>query len=79
MKEAWKPDSGVGKAPRTSPPAHALVAKELRSYFVSPVVYVVGAVFLMIFGVLTPSVVAQRRVPSHPADAICKAPQRNSI
>jgi len=34
-------------------PVHALVAKELRSYFVSPVVYVVGAVFLMIFGVLS--------------------------
>lgn len=34
-------------------PVHALIAKELRSYFVSPVVYVVGAVFLLIFGVLS--------------------------
>jgi ABC-2 type transport system permease protein len=34
-------------------PVNALVAKELRSYFVSPVVYVVGAVYLMIFGVLS--------------------------
>jgi ABC-2 type transport system permease protein len=31
----------------------AILAKELRSYFVSPVVYVVGAVFLLIFGVLS--------------------------
>ncbi|HEY7531706.1 MAG TPA: ABC transporter permease subunit [Nitrospiraceae bacterium] len=30
----------------------AIVAKELRSYFVSPVVYVVGAVFLLIVGFL---------------------------
>lgn len=34
-------------------PVNALIAKELRSYFVSPVVYVVGAVFLLIFGVLS--------------------------
>lgn len=34
-------------------PANALIAKELRSYFVSPVVYVVGAVFLLVFGVLS--------------------------
>ncbi|MER3424022.1 MAG: ABC transporter permease, partial [Nitrospiraceae bacterium] len=34
-------------------PVHALIAKELRSYFVSPVVYVVGAIFLLIFGVLS--------------------------
>src|ERR1051325_3109403 len=34
-------------------PVNALVAKELRSYFVSPVVYVIGAVFLLIFGVLS--------------------------
>jgi ABC-2 type transport system permease protein len=34
-------------------PVNALVAKELRSYFVSPVVYVVGAIFLLIFGVLS--------------------------
>jgi len=34
-------------------PVQAIVAKELRSYFVSPVVYVVGAIFLLIFGVLS--------------------------
>jgi ABC-2 type transport system permease protein len=34
-------------------PVHAIVAKELRSYFVSPVVYVVGAIVLLIFGVLS--------------------------
>ncbi len=34
-------------------PVHALIAKELRSYFVSPIVYVVGAVFLFIFGFLS--------------------------
>jgi ABC-2 type transport system permease protein len=34
-------------------PVHAIIAKELRSHFVSPVVYVVGAVFLLIFGVLS--------------------------
>jgi ABC-2 type transport system permease protein len=34
-------------------PVQAIVAKELRSYFVSPVVYVVGSVFLLIFGVLS--------------------------
>jgi ABC-2 type transport system permease protein len=33
-------------------PVNTLVAKELRSYFVSPVVYVVGAVFLLIVGLL---------------------------
>jgi len=33
-------------------PVQTLVAKELRSYFVSPVVYVVGAVFLLIVGLL---------------------------
>jgi ABC-2 type transport system permease protein len=33
-------------------PVHTLLAKELRSYFVSPVVYVVGAVFLLIVGLL---------------------------
>ncbi|BCA56700.1 ABC-type transport system, permease component [Nitrospira sp. KM1] len=33
-------------------PVGALVRKELRSYFVSPVVYVVGAVFLLIVGLL---------------------------
>jgi ABC-2 type transport system permease protein len=34
-------------------PVVAVMAKELRSYFVSPVVYVVAAVFLLIFGVLS--------------------------
>ena len=33
-------------------PVGALVAKELRSYFVSPIVYVVGSVFLLIVGLL---------------------------
>ncbi len=33
-------------------PVQALIGKELRSYFVSPVVYVVGAVFLLIVGLL---------------------------
>ena len=33
-------------------PVNTLLAKELRSYFVSPVVYVVGAVFLLIVGLL---------------------------
>lgn len=34
-------------------PVQALIAKELRGYFVSPIVYVVGAVFLLIFGFLS--------------------------
>ena len=34
-------------------PIHALIAKELQSYVVSPVVYVVAAVFLLIFGLLS--------------------------
>lgn len=34
-------------------PVHAVIAKELRSFFVSPIVYVVSAVFLLIFGVLS--------------------------
>lgn len=34
-------------------PVGAIVAKELRSYFVSPIVYVVSAVFLLIFGLLS--------------------------
>lgn len=34
-------------------PVQTIIAKELRSSFVSPVVYVVGAVFLLIFGVLS--------------------------
>jgi ABC-2 type transport system permease protein len=33
-------------------PVQAVIAKELRSYFVSPVVYVVGGVFLLTFGFL---------------------------
>jgi ABC-2 type transport system permease protein len=33
-------------------PLQAVIAKELRSYFVSPVVYVVGGVLLLIFGFL---------------------------
>ena len=32
------------------PPVQAIIAKELRSYFVSPIVYVVGGVFLLTFG-----------------------------
>lgn len=34
-------------------PVHAIVAKELRCYFVSPIVYIVGAVFLGIVGLLS--------------------------
>ncbi len=34
-------------------PVQALIAKELRSYFVSPVVYVVGSVFLLVVGLLS--------------------------
>jgi ABC-2 type transport system permease protein len=34
-------------------PVRAIVAKELRMAFVSPMVYVVGAVFLLCFGVLS--------------------------
>jgi len=34
-------------------PVRAIVAKELRTAFVSPIVYVAGAVFLLIFGVLS--------------------------
>jgi ABC-2 type transport system permease protein len=34
-------------------PVQAVIAKELRSYFVSPIVYVVGTVFLFIFGFLS--------------------------
>ncbi|MBA5870210.1 MAG: ABC transporter permease subunit [Nitrospira sp. CR2.1] len=32
------------------PPVQAIIRKELRSYFVSPIVYVVGGVFLLTFG-----------------------------
>ena len=34
-------------------PVHIIVAKELRCYFVSPIVYVIGAVFLLIVGLLS--------------------------
>jgi ABC-2 type transport system permease protein len=34
-------------------PVQAIVAKELRVSFVSPIVYVVGAIFLLIFGLLS--------------------------
>lgn len=34
-------------------PVHAIIAKELKSSFVSPIVYVVASVFLLIFGVLS--------------------------
>lgn len=34
-------------------PVQAVIAKELRGYFVSPIIYVVGAVFLLIFGFLS--------------------------
>jgi ABC-2 type transport system permease protein len=34
-------------------PVNTIIAKELRSYFVSPVVYVVGSVFLLIVGLLS--------------------------
>ena len=33
-------------------PIKAIIAKELRSAFVSPIIYVVAAVFLLIFGIL---------------------------
>ena len=34
-------------------PVQTIIAKELRSYFVSPIVYVIGAVFLGIVGLLS--------------------------
>lgn len=34
------------------PPVQAIIAKELRSYFVSPIVYVASGVFLLVFGFL---------------------------
>jgi ABC-2 type transport system permease protein len=34
-------------------PVQAVIAKELRGYFVSPIVYVVGSVFLLLFGFLS--------------------------
>ena len=50
------PDAVVVSArtgrPASMTPVQAIIAKELRSYFVSPVVYVVGAVFLLIVGLL---------------------------
>jgi ABC-2 type transport system permease protein len=38
-------------------PVQAVIAKELRCYFVSPIVYVVGGVFLLAFGLLAESLV----------------------
>jgi ABC-2 type transport system permease protein len=34
-------------------PVHTIIAKELRSFFVSPVVYVIGAIFLVLVGLLS--------------------------
>jgi len=34
-------------------PVQAVISKELRGYFVSPIVYVVGSVFLLLFGFLS--------------------------
>ncbi len=34
-------------------PVQAVIAKELRGYFVSPILYVVGSVFLLLFGFLS--------------------------
>ncbi|HBP90908.1 MAG TPA: hypothetical protein DD706_24855, partial [Nitrospiraceae bacterium] len=39
-------------------PVHTIVAKELRSAFVSPVVYVIAAIFLAIVGLLAYSAAA---------------------
>ena len=39
-------------------PVQTIIAKEIRSYFVSPVVYVIGAVFLAMVGLLAYSTVA---------------------
>ncbi|MGD9849890.1 MAG: ABC transporter permease subunit [Nitrospirales bacterium] len=39
-------------------PVQSIIAKELRSYFVSPVVYVIGAIFLAMVGLLAYSTVA---------------------
>jgi ABC-2 type transport system permease protein len=38
-------------------PVQAIIAKELRCYFVSPIVYVVGGIFLLAFGLLAESLV----------------------
>lgn len=38
-------------------PVQAIIAKEIRCYFVSPIVYVVGGVFLLAFGLLAESLV----------------------
>ena len=39
-------------------PAQTIIAKELRSFFVSPVVYVIGAIFLAVVGLLSYQAVA---------------------
>ena len=39
-------------------PVHTIIAKELRSFFVSPVVYVIGAIFLAVIGLLSYQAVA---------------------
>ena len=39
-------------------PAQTIIAKELRSFFVSPVVYVIGAIFLAVVGLLGYQMVA---------------------
>ena len=57
-------------------PVQAIIAKELRAAFVSPVVYVVGAVFLLSFGVLSYILVdvagtlALRQVPNQETAAM---------
>src|SRR4030065_2243220 len=43
---------GRTNRPASMTPVQPIIAKELRSYFVSPVVYVVGAGFLLIVGLL---------------------------
>ena len=39
-------------------PVQTIIAKELRSFFVSPVVYVIGAIFLAVVGLLSYQAVA---------------------
>jgi ABC-2 type transport system permease protein len=46
------PPISINDHPNLMPPVQAIIAKELRSYFVSPIVYVVGGVFLLTFGFL---------------------------
>jgi ABC-2 type transport system permease protein len=57
-------------------PAQTIIAKELRSFFVSPVVYVIGAIFLAVVGLLSYQAVAnassQCQQPSPSAHAITK-------